>query len=187
MPGGEGIGVGAAAGPRLIEKSIIGAREGMGAGVGAGARVEGAEGARLRGKVEVELEEGAEIEGLGLGASIHLEGAGGATLIGKTKVEAEREGGGTAEAAEIGAGPRLTTKAPKAEAGAEGIEETEGPAAEAKFIGNEIKAEPEVGAEGRRFTAKEPKAGAREEGLGAGVAGAEIEVEMEARSNGKMI
>src|SRR5216683_2963216 len=123
----------------------------MGAGVGAGARVEGAEGARLRGKVEVELEEGAEIEGLGLGASIHLEGAGGATLIGKTKVE------------------------------------TEGPVAGAKFIGNEIKAEPEVGAEGRRFTAKEPKAGAREEGLGAGVAGAEIEVEMEARSNGKMI
>jgi len=78
----------------------------------------------------------------------------------------------------VGAGPRLTAKAPKAEAGAEGLEETEGPAAGAKFIGNEIKAGPGVEAKGRRFTAKEPKAGAREGGLGAGVAGAEIEVEM---------
>jgi len=56
------------------------------------------------------------------------------------------------EGPEIGAGLRLRAKEPKAEAGAEGTE-------------------------GRGFTAKEPKAGARGGGLGAGVVGAEIEVE----------
>ena len=48
----------------------------------------------------------------------------------------------------MGAGPRLIAKAPKAEAGAEGIAETEGPGAGARFMGNEIKAELGVGAEG---------------------------------------
>ena len=76
MPGGEGIGVGAAAGPRLTGKLIIGAGAGIGAGIGAGARLKGAEGAGLRGKVEVEPEGGAAIGGAG--ADICLEGAEGA-------------------------------------------------------------------------------------------------------------
>jgi hypothetical protein len=108
VPGGEGIGVGAAAGPRLTGKLIIGAGAGIGAGIGAGARLKGAEGAGLRGKVEVEPEEGAAIGGAG--ADICLEGAGGVgggRSIGKAEVKVEEEGGGTAEAAEIGAGLRL--------------------------------------------------------------------------------
>jgi len=105
VPGG----VGAAAGSRLTGKLIIGAGAGIGAEVGAEARLKGAGGARLREKVEVEPEGGVEIGGAGAG--ICLEGAGGAEggrLIGKTKVEADEEGEGTAEAAEIGAGLRLT-------------------------------------------------------------------------------
>ena len=108
MPGGEGIGVGAAAGPRLTGKLIIGAGVGIGAEIGAEARLKGAEGAGLRGKVEVEPEGGAAIGGAG--ADICLEGAGGAgggRSIGKAEVKVEEEGGGTAEAAEIGAGLRL--------------------------------------------------------------------------------
>ena len=108
MLGGEGIAVGAAAGPRLTGKLIIGAGAGIGAEIGAGARLKGAEGAGLRGKVEVEPEGGAAIGGAG--ADICLEGAGGAgggRSIGKAEVKVEEEGGGTAEAAEIGAGLRL--------------------------------------------------------------------------------
>ena len=108
MPGGEGIRVGVAAGPRLKEKLIIGAGAGIGAEIGAGARLKGVEGAELRGKLEAKPEGGAEIEGAG--ADIYLEGAGGAgggRLIEKAEVKAEEEGGGTAEAAEIGAGLRL--------------------------------------------------------------------------------
>jgi hypothetical protein len=59
------------------------------------------------------------------------------------------------EGPEIGAGLRLRAKEPKAEVGAEGTA-------------------------GRGFTAKELKAEARGGGLGAGVVGAEIEVELAA-------
>jgi hypothetical protein len=92
----------------LTGKLIIGAGVGIGAEIGAGARLKGAEGAGLRGKVEVEPEGGAAIGGAG--ADICLEGAGGAgggRSIGKAEVKVEEEGGGTAEAAEIGAGLRL--------------------------------------------------------------------------------
>ena len=101
-------GVEVAAEPRLIGKLIIEVEAGIGAAVGAEARIKEVEEAGLREKVEVEPKGGAEIGGVDAG--ICLEGAGGAggeRSIEKAKVEVEEEGRGTAKAAETEADLRF--------------------------------------------------------------------------------